>query len=194
MRKAEIERKTEETKVQVILNLDGSGRADIDTGIGFFDHMLGLFCRHGLMNLKVKAEGDTRVDFHHTVEDTGIVLGQALSRALRDRAGIRRYSTAFTPMDECLSMVAVDISGRPYLHYDVGFTGERVGDFDLELIEEFLRAFAVNGGLTIHIGLLHGSNNHHIAESIFKGLGRALDGASQPDERIRGVLSTKGVL
>ncbi len=194
MREAEIERRTGETRVQVVLNLDGSGRSDIDTGVGFFDHMLELFCRHGFMDLKVKAEGDTQVDFHHTVEDTGIVLGQALSKALGDRSGIRRYSTAFAPMDESLSMVALDISGRPYLHYNVGFTSERVGDFDLELVEEFLRAFAVKGGLTLHIELLHGSNNHHIVESIFKGLGRVLDEAALKEERIKGVLSTKGVL
>ena len=194
MRKASIERKTGETKVQVQLDLDGRGEAEVDTGIGFLDHMLELLCRHGVMDLRIKAFGDTRVDFHHTVEDTGIVLGQAFLTALGDKKGIKRYSTVFTPMDESLSMVALDISGRPYLKYDVRFTGDRVGDFELELVEEFLRAFAVNGGLTLHVGLVYGGNNHHIAESIFKGLGRALDQASLEEKRVEGVLSTKGIL
>lgn len=194
MRKATINRDTKETKVKAVLNVDGSGKADISTGIGFFDHMLELFCKHGLMDLDMKAEGDIQVDFHHTVEDTGIVLGQAFTEALGHKSGIRRYSTVFTPMDESLSMVSVDLSGRPYLHYDVKFTSQRAGDFDLELVEEFFRAFAINGGLTLHIKLLHGSNNHHMAESIFKGIGRALDGASLLDERIKGVPSTKGIL
>ncbi len=194
MRKAQIERKTSESQVRVMLNLDGSGEAKIDTGIGFFDHMLELLCRHGFIDLQVYARGDTRVDFHHTVEDTGIVLGQALLTALEEKKGITRYSTVFTPMDESLSRVAVDISGRPYLHYDVKFTGQRTGDFELELIKEFMRAVSVHGGLTLHISLLYGSNNHHIAESLFKGLGRALDQATSVDRRIQGVLSTKGVL
>ncbi len=194
MRKAQIERKTSESQVRVMLNLDGSGEAKIDTGIGFFDHMLELLCRHGFIDLQVYARGDTRVDFHHTVEDTGIVLGQALLTALEDKKGITRYSAVFTPMDESLSRVAVDISGRPYLHYDVKFTGQRTGDFELELIKEFMRAVSVHGGLTLHISLLYGSNNHHIAESLFKGLGRALDQATSVDRRIQGVLSTKGVL
>lgn len=194
MRKACIQRETNETKVQVMLNIDGRGQSDIDTGIGFLDHMLGQLCRHGLMDLQMKAFGDTRVDYHHTVEDMGIVLGQALFTALGDKKGIMRYSTVFTPMDESLSMVALDISGRPYLYYDVSFTGERTGDFDLELVEEFLRAFVVHGGLTLHVKLIHGSNNHHIAESIFKGLGRALDRASLEDKRVKGIPSTKGIL
>jgi len=194
VRRAQVERKTRETEIQVQFNLDGCGKADIDTGIGFFDHMLELFCMHGAFDIKVRAKGDTGVDFHHLVEDTGIVLGQAVSKALGDKGGIKRYFTVFTPMDESLSMVVLDISGRPYLYYDVEFTGERVGGFDLELIEEFLRAFSVHGALTLHVGLLHGKNNHHIAESIFKGLGRALDGAASADKRIEGVLSTKGVL
>jgi imidazoleglycerol-phosphate dehydratase len=194
MREAVIGRETKETRVEVRLNLDGSGRADIETGIGFLDHMLELFCRHGLMDLCIKAAGDTNVDYHHTVEDIGIVLGQAFITALGDKKGIKRYATVFTPMDESLSMVALDISGRPFLRFDVTFTGERVGSFDLELVEEFLRAFAVNGGLTLHVGLIHGSNNHHIAESIFKGLGRALDQAALEEPRIEGVLSTKGTL
>lgn len=194
MRKACIQRETNETKVQVMLNIDGRGQSDIDTGIGFLDHMLGQLCRHGLMDLQMKAFGDTRVDYHHTVEDMGIVLGQALFTALGDKKGIMRYSTVFTPMDESFSMVALDISGRPYLYYDVSFTGERTGDFDLELVEEFLRAFVVHGGLTLHVKLIHGSNNHHIAESIFKGLGRALDRASLVDKRVEGIPSTKGIL
>lgn len=194
MRKATVKRETKETKVHVTLNIDGEGMSETDTGIGFFDHMIDLFSRHGLMDVKIKAEGDTHVDFHHTVEDMGIVLGRAVAEALGDRAGIKRYCTAFTPMDECLSMVTIDISGRPYLHYDVRFTAERVGGFDLELIKEFLRAFALKSEITLHVALLYGSNNHHIAESIFKGLGRALDGASLPDESIKGVMSTKGLL
>lgn len=194
MRKASVERKTRETKVQVELNLDGDGKADISTGIGFFDHMLELFCRHGLMDFTIEAEGDISVDYHHTVEDIGIVLGQALGEALGDKAGIKRYSTVFVPMDESLAMVAVDISGRPYLHFDVTYTGEKVGDFDLELIKEFFRAFVSNSGLTLHIRLIHGENNHHIAESVFKAMGMALDGATLQGERIKGVMSTKGVL
>ena len=194
MRKACIQRETNETRVQVTLNIDGCGKSDIDTGIGFLDHMLEQLCRHGLMDLQIKAVGDTRVDFHHTVEDIGIALGQAFFTALGDKKGITRYSTVFTPMDESLSMVALDISGRPYLYYDVGFTGQRTGGFDLELVEEFLRAFAVHGGLTLHVKLVHGSNNHHIAESIFKGLGRALDRASLEDKRVKGIPSTKGIL
>lgn len=194
MRAAGISRKTNETNIQAKLNLDGSGRADIGTGIGFLDHMLQLLCRHGHFDLQLTAKGDLEVDFHHTVEDTGIVLGQAFLKAMGDKKGIKRYSTAFTPMDESLSMIALDISGRPYLYYDVSFTGERVGQFDLELVEEFLRAFSANGAFTLHICLMHGQNNHHIVESVFKGLGRALDGATSVDKRIEGVLSTKGTL
>lgn len=194
MRKASVERETEETKVQVVLNLDGGGTANINTGIGFFDHMLELFCLHGLMDFDIKADGDTWVDYHHTVEDIGIVLGQALGKVLGDKSGIKRYSSVFVPMDESLVMVAMDISGRPYLHFDVAYTGEKVGDFDLELIKEFLKAFVINSGLTLHIRLIHGENNHHISEGIFKGMGMALDDATLRRDRIKGVMSTKGVL
>jgi imidazoleglycerol-phosphate dehydratase len=194
MRKAEVVRKTAETSVAVKIDLDGKGHAKVSTGIGFLNHMLELTARHGLLDIEVNASGDTDVDFHHTVEDIGIVLGMALSQALGDRCGISRYATVFTPMDESLSMVSLDAGGRAYLHYDVSFTGQRVGDFDIELIEEFLRALAFNGGLTLHVMLLHGRNNHHIIESIFKGLGRALGNASTIDPRIDGVMSTKGLL
>ncbi|MBA1335204.1 MAG: Imidazoleglycerol-phosphate dehydratase [Firmicutes bacterium] len=194
MRRAEQSRETKETTVKTILVIDGSGSSQVDTGVGFFDHMLELFARHGFFDLMVKAEGDTRVDYHHTVEDTGIVLGKAIALALGDRSGIRRYSTEFTPMDESLSMISLDVSGRPYLYFDVQYTGERVGGFDVELVEEFFRALCNNGGLTLHVKLIHGRNNHHIIESIFKGFGRALDRATSVDDRVAGVLSTKGIL
>jgi len=194
LRRAEQSRETKETTVKTILVIDGSGSSQVDTGVGFFDHMLELFARHGFFDLMVKAEGDTRVDYHHTVEDTGIVLGKAIALALGDRSGIRRYSTEFTPMDESLSMISLDVSGRPYLYFDVQYTGERVGGFDVELVEEFFRALCNNGGLTLHVKLIHGRNNHHIIESIFKGFGRALDRATSVDDRVAGVLSTKGIL
>jgi imidazoleglycerol-phosphate dehydratase len=194
MRMAEVKRETGETAIEMLLNIDGKGETQIDTDIGFFNHMLKLFARHGFLDLRVKAKGDLHVDFHHTVEDVGIVLGKAISKALGDKEGIRRYSTVFTPMDESLSMVSIDISGRPYLYFDVAFTEGKVGDFDLELVEEFFRAVCIHGGLTLHISLLHGKNNHHITESIFKGFGRALDQATDLDGRVNGVLSTKGIL
>ncbi|MCX7779756.1 MAG: imidazoleglycerol-phosphate dehydratase HisB [Negativicutes bacterium] len=189
-----LERRTLETNISITLKLDGSGNADITTGIGFFDHMLILFARHGLFDLTVKAEGDLHIDAHHTVEDTGIVLGQALSQALGDKSGIRRYGTAFVPMDEALAMVSLDISGRPFLAYDVSISAAKVGGFDTELLEEFLRALAVHAGLTLHVRLLAGKNAHHIIEAVFKALGRALDEASGRDARIGGVMSTKGML
>jgi imidazoleglycerol-phosphate dehydratase len=194
MRKAEVGRKTAETSISVAIDLDGKGNSNVSTGIGFLDHMLELVAKHGLFDIEVKADGDIDVDFHHTVEDVGIVLGKAISEALGDRRGICRYATEFTPMDESLSMVSLDAGGRAYLHYDVSFTGQRVANFDLELIEEFLRAVAFNGRLTLHVVLLHGRNNHHIAESVFKGLGRALGRASTVDPNIDGVMSTKGSL
>jgi len=193
-RKSQVKRKTGETDIKMELRLDGKGRANINTGIGFFDHMLKLFVCHGFLDLELMAKGDISVDFHHTVEDIGIVLGQAISEALGDKKKIMRYSTVFTPMDESLSRVSLDVSGRPYLVFNVEFTGEKAGDFDLELVEEFFRAVAVNAGLTLHIDLIHGRNNHHIAESIFKGFGRALDRATAVDQRLEDVLSTKGVL
>ncbi|EGO65451.1 imidazoleglycerol-phosphate dehydratase [Acetonema longum DSM 6540] len=194
MRLADIERKTAETAIAAVLNLDGAGTAAIQTGVGFFDHMLTLWTRHGLFDLTLEAKGDMQVDAHHTVEDVGIVLGQAFAAALGDKQGIRRYGTAFVPMDEALATVSLDISGRPYLVYEVPLPAQKVGEFDTELAEEFLRAFAVHAGVTLHVRLLAGKNTHHILEAVFKALGRALDKASRKDERIRGVLSTKGIL
>lgn len=189
-----LERKTAETDIAVTLKVDGGGAADVTTGIGFFDHMLTLFARHGLFDLEVRATGDLEVDGHHTVEDTGIVLGKALAGALGDKRGIRRYGVAFVPMDEALAMVAVDISGRPFLHYEAERPVAQIGAYSSELTEEFLRALAVSAGLTLHVRLLSGTNSHHIAEAIFKALGRALDEASRLDERVSGVPSTKGML
>lgn len=194
MRKAELNRKTKETDIKLFIEVNGSGKSKIDTGIGFFDHMLTLFSKHGFLNLEVKCMGDVEVDGHHTIEDIGIVLGQALKQALGNKEKISRYATIFTPMDEALTMVSLDISGRPYLYLDVPLNREYVGNFETELLEEFLRAFAYNAGITLHIKLLYGRNNHHIIESIFKGLGRALDQATTISQRIDGVLSTKGTL
>lgn len=193
-RSASLERITGETAINVAWQLDGSGQTQIATGIGFFDHMLTLFGKHGLFDLTVTAKGDTYVDGHHTVEDTGIVLGQALAKALGDKAGIKRYGTVFVPMDEALAMVSLDISGRPYLVFDAILPSEMVGQFDSELTEEFLRALSVHAGLTLHVRLLSGKNTHHCIEAIFKALGRALDEATRQDERIKGVMSTKGML
>ncbi|MBU5341353.1 imidazoleglycerol-phosphate dehydratase HisB [Caldifermentibacillus hisashii] len=194
MRSAEIVRKTAETKVELQLNIDGNGNSSIDTGVGFFNHMLTLMTKHGFMDLAVKCDGDSDVDDHHSVEDVGIVLGQAFLQALGDKAGIRRYASVFTPMDESLSQVSIDISGRPFLYFDVEIPTEKVGTFDTELVEEFFRAFVNQSGVTLHIQLLHGKNSHHIIESIFKGFGRVLDEATAIDERIKGVRSTKGML
>ena len=188
------ERKTKETYINIALKLEGVGKYHISTGVGFFDHMLEQIAKHGFMDLELKAQGDLQVDDHHTVEDVGIVLGMAIKEALGDKAGIKRYSTQFTPMDEALSMVSIDLSGRPFLHFDVNFTGERVGSFEVQLVEEFFRAVAFNSGITLHIKNLYGKNNHHIIESIFKSFGRALDEATGLDSRINGVLSTKGAL
>ncbi|RBP40277.1 imidazoleglycerol-phosphate dehydratase HisB [Garciella nitratireducens] len=194
MRYAKINRKTTETEITLSLQIDGSGKTEIESGIGFFDHMLILFCKHGLIDLNLKCNGDLEVDGHHTVEDIGIVLGEAVKQALGKKEGILRYGTSFTPMDEALTMVSLDISGRPYLCLEVPFTREYVGNFETELLEEFLRAFVYNAGITLHVILIHGENNHHIMESIFKGLGRALDQAITVSSRIEGVLSSKGIL
>lgn len=191
---AEITRQTAETSITASLNLDGAGRSEITTGIGFFDHMLILFAKHGFFDLNVNALGDLHIDGHHTVEDTGIVLGQALFKALGDKSGIKRYGTVFVPMDEALVMVSLDISGRPFLAFDVEIPTERIGTFDSELVEEFLRALVVHAGLTLHVRLITGKNAHHIVEGVFKALGRALDEATSRDERIVGVMSTKGSL
>jgi len=194
MRRAEVVRKTAETKIELQLNIDGNGNSSVDTGVGFFNHMLTLMTKHGFMDLAVKCDGDSDVDDHHSVEDVGIVLGQAFLQALGDKAGIRRYASVFTPMDESLSQVSIDISGRPFLYFDVEIPTEKVGTFDTELVEEFFRAFVNQSGVTLHIQLLHGKNSHHIIESIFKGFGRVLDEATAIDERIKGVRSTKGML
>ncbi|MEF9952899.1 MAG: imidazoleglycerol-phosphate dehydratase HisB [Clostridium sp.] len=194
MRIASRSRKTSETDISLKLNIDGEGQRSIDTGIGFLDHMLDLMAKHGFMDLNIKCSGDTHIDYHHTVEDIGIVLGEAFLEALGDKASITRYSTIFTPMDEALSMVSLDISGRSYLHFNVTYTRDKVGDFDVELAEEFFRAFAMNAKVTLHMNLNYGVNNHHIIESLFKGLGRALNSACEKKDSIKGVLSTKGVL
>lgn len=194
MRTASIKRQTAETNITANLGIDGTGCSEIVTGIGFFDHMLILFAKHGFFDLNLTADGDLHIDGHHTVEDTGIVLGQAFAQALGDKRGIKRYGTAFVPMDEALVMVSLDISGRPFLAFDVEIGAERIGNFDSELTEEFLRALVVHAGLTLHVRLMAGKNAHHIVEGVFKALGRALDEATRTDERIVGVMSTKGML
>lgn len=193
-RTAELSRNTAETAIRLKLDIDGRGDSVIETGVGFLDHMLTLFSKHGLFNLEVMASGDLNVDAHHTVEDIGIVLGQALKQSLGDKKSIRRYGTSAVPMDEALAAVTLDLGGRPYLVCNVNFTNERVGDMDTELVEEFFRAVSVNAGMNLHINVQYGNNNHHIAEAIFKAFGRALDEATRLDERIVGVMSTKGVL
>jgi imidazoleglycerol-phosphate dehydratase len=195
MRKGAIVRKTKETSIEVGLDLDGSGVADVATGVGFFDHMLDQLSRHSLVDLTVRAEGDRHIDDHHTVEDVGIALGQALAKALGDKRGLTRYADCLLPMDETLTRVAVDVSGRPFLVFKVEFPTERIGAFDTALVREFFQAFAGNAGLTLHIETLHGVNSHHIAESCFKGVARALRGAVAIDLREGGrAPSTKGAL
>lgn len=191
---ATINRDTYETTIDMTLNIDGSGDSTIETGIGFFDHMLTHISKHGFMDLEVKVRGDLDVDCHHTVEDTGIVLGKCISKALGDKAGIKRYGQAIVPMDEALVLCAIDFSGRAYLNFDAEFTVQTLGMFDTEMVEEFFRAVSDNCGMTLHIKVLDGKNNHHIAEGIFKAFGRAVDMATSYDNRINGVLSTKGML
>ncbi|MDD2273505.1 MAG: imidazoleglycerol-phosphate dehydratase HisB [Desulfuromonadaceae bacterium] len=193
-RTATIERITKETRIKLSLTIDGSGNATICTSVPFLDHMLNLFSRHGLFDLDVEASGDIDIDFHHTVEDIGIVLGEAFKQALGDKRGIRRYGQATVPMDETLSSVAVDISGRPYLVYHVNLPKVKIGDFDVELAREFFQAFANHCGLNLHINVMYGDNVHHIIEACFKAFARALDTASQFDPRVDGVMSTKGIL
>lgn len=193
-RKSIVNRKTGETDISISLHLDGSGKADIDTGIGFFDHMLNSFARHGLFDLKVKVKGDLYVDCHHTIEDTGIVLGQAIKEALGDKKSIKRYGSMILPMDETLVLCALDLSGRPYLVFDADFTTDRVGYFDTEMVKEFFYAISYAAGMNLHIKKLSGSNNHHIIEGIFKAFAKALDEAVTVDSRITDVLSTKGAL
>ncbi|WP_019553360.1 imidazoleglycerol-phosphate dehydratase HisB [Propionispira raffinosivorans] len=194
MREAKIVRQTSETDIQVKFNADGEGVADIDTGIGFFDHMLILFSKHGLFDTLIKCDGDLAVDGHHTVEDIGLALGQAVKAALGDKAGIVRYGTSFVPMDETLAQVSLDISGRPYLVYDAGEMAPMIGQYDSQLTEEFLRAFSMQSGITLHVKIVYGSNSHHKVEAIFKALGQALGQAVQKNPRIHGVMSTKGTL
>jgi len=191
---AAIDRKTAETNIQLELNLDGSGRADIATGVGFFDHMLTLFAKHAVIDLTVRAAGDLEVDQHHTVEDTGICLGQAVKQALGDKAGIRRYGHFTLPMDETLATAAIDLSGRFALVIQADFPSAKIGDFDSELVEEFWRAFAGNALCNLHILAHYGRNSHHISEAIFKATARALRMAAEADPRVSGVPSTKGSL
>lgn len=193
-RTAQLKRKTAETNIQLRLNIDGSGKANIKTGIPFFDHMLTLFTKHSLFDLQLTCQGDLEVDFHHTVEDVGIALGQALTKALGDKKGISRYGHAYAPMDETLVRVALDISGRPYLAYHVKTRLFKIGDFPMQLAEEFCRAFAIHASLTLHIELLYGKDAHHIIEALFKGLAKAIDMACRRDPRVKTIPSTKGLL
>jgi imidazoleglycerol-phosphate dehydratase len=193
-RKSKIERKTKETEISVGLELDGGGRAEIETGMPFFNHMLESFTRHGLFDIGIKAKGDIEVDYHHTVEDVGLALGQAFKEALGDKQGIRRFGEASCPLDDTLARVVVDISGRPYLSYNVKIRPGRVGDFDTDLPHEFFAAFANQLGMNLHMDVIRGENPHHIIEACFKSFARAMDMATQLDPRIQGVLSTKGSL
>lgn len=195
MRTATVERKTRETEIFVSLDLDGTGEYDVDTGIGFLDHMLESFSKHSLIDLKVRAQGDLHIDFHHTTEDTGIVIGQAVAQALGDLKGIRRFGSALIPMDETFTRVAIDVSRRPYLIWKVNFTKPKLGEMDTELFKEWFQAFAQAAGITLHIENLYGENNHHIVETCYKGLARALRAAIEIDPRAAGVIpSTKDVL
>jgi len=194
-RRAEIARETAETRIHLKLDLDGTGRAEIATGIGFLDHMLTAVARHGMIDLAVRAEGDLHIDFHHTTEDVGIVLGQAIRKALADKRGIRRYGQALVPMDEALAECAIDISGRPYLAWSASFTRDKVGEMDTELFEEFFRAVTMNSAMTVHLTQRAGTNAHHVAEGLFKAFARALRMAVEADPRAEGTIpSTKGML
>ena len=194
MRTSSIQRDTAETKIELRLNLDGEGKTTIETGIGFFDHMLTHIGKHSLSDLTVKVQGDLEVDCHHTVEDTGIVLGQAIKEAIGNKEGINRYGQAIIPMDEALLLCAIDLSGRPYVDVDTPFTVDRVGEFDTEMVEEFFRAVAVHAGMNLHIQVLRGKNNHHIIEGMCKAFAKALLMAVTMNPRIKGVASTKGML
>ena len=194
-REAVIERSTSETSIRTRLNLDGTGVSNVHSGIPFFDHMLTLFARHGLFDLDLDAKGDLEVDFHHTIEDAGITLGQAVAKALGEKKGIRRYGFAYVPMDEALVRAVIDLSGRPYLVYEPPSPVEAIGgNFSFQLVEEFLRAIAVSAAMNLHVEILDGRDAHHMAEGVFKALARALDAATQIDPRVEGVPSTKGVL
>ena len=193
-RKAKVERNTTETQVKLTLNVDGTGKYKVSSAVPFLDHMLSLYAKHGMFDLAVQAKGDTHVDYHHTVEDVGIVLGQAVKQALGDMKGIRRYGEARVPMDEALAEVALDISGRPNLVYKVKMPKGKVGEFDVELVYDFFKAFTDHAGVTLHINVPYGSNLHHIIEAVFKAFGRAMDIATAADPRVKGVPSTKGAI
>ena len=195
MRQASISRKTRETSIDIAVNVDGAGKADIETGVGFFDHMLDQLARHSLIDMTIRAKGDLHIDDHHTVEDVGIALGEALRRAIGDKRGIARYADCLLPMDETLTRVALDVSARPFLVFDVAFPTEKIGAFDTQLVREFFQALAMNAGLTLHVATLYGANSHHIAESCFKGVARALGAALAVDPRqAERIPSTKGAL
>ncbi len=194
MRQAHIQRNTKETRIDLTLNLDGTGEASVSTGIGFFDHMLINFARHGLFDLTLSVEGDLEIDTHHTIEDTGIVLGKAIKEAVGEKKGIVRYGSVILPMDEALVLCALDLCGRPYLVYDLTLTREFVGDLETEMIREFFHAVAYGAEMNLHVKQISGINNHHIIEGTFKAFAKALDSAVQTDPRIHGVLSTKGSL
>ena len=194
MRTASVDRKTKETEIVLELNLDGKGNYSISTGIGFFDHMLELFSKHSLIDLKLNVRGDLEVDCHHSVEDAGIVLGQALKEAIGDKKSIKRYGSFTVPMDEALASVDLDLSGRPYLVFNAEFNKSRAGDMDVETVEEFMMAVCTNAGITMHVNVLYGSNNHHMIEGIYKAFARALRIAVSHDDRVEGVPSTKGIL
>ena len=187
-------RKTNETQIDITFNIDGKGKANIDTGIGFFDHMLNNFARHGLFDLDVKVKGDLFVDCHHTIEDTGIALGIAIKQALGDKKSIKRYGSVILPMDESLVLCSLDLSGRPYLNFDAEFTVDKVGEFDTEMVKEFFHAIVYAVGMNLHIKMLESGNNHHMIEGIFKAFSKSLDNATMINERIEDVLSTKGSL
>lgn len=193
-RTAECRRKTKETDITLSLNLDGQGKSEINTGIPFFDHMLDGFARHGLFDLNVRVKGDIEVDSHHTIEDTGIVLGQAIAKALGDKAGIRRYGYFILPMDETLALAAIDLSGRPYLKYQADFTADRLGSMDTEMVREFFYAVSYSAGMNLHLKIMEPGNNHHMAEALFKAFGKALDMAVSNEPRMKEVWSTKGSL
>ena len=195
MRQAEVTRNTLETKISVRIDLDGTGKGTLDTGVAFFDHMLDQIVRHGLIDLDIRCEGDTHIDDHHTVEDVGITLGQAFAKAIGDKKGLRRYGHAYVPLDEALTRVVVDFSGRPGLHYFVKYTRARIGNFDVDLAREFFQGFVNHAGVTLHIDNLRGENAHHQCETVFKALARAVRMAAEPDERAAGTIpSTKGAL
>lgn len=193
-RVATIERNTKETQIKMKLNVDGTGIAKVESGIGFFDHMLEGFCKHGFFDMDLRVNGDLQVDGHHTVEDTGIVLGQAIAEAIGDKQGIKRYGSFILPMDETLVLCAIDLCGRPYFCFDCDFTVDKVGDLDTELVREFFYAISYKCGMNLHIKKLSGGNNHHVIEAMFKAFAKALDEATQKDPRIQGILSTKGSL